>query len=47
MVTGRADLSSVSEAKSAGVTGYIRKPFSARQLEAKLRIILQRNEQSA
>ena len=42
MVTGRADMDSVVEAKSAGVTGYIRKPFSHRELEAKLRIILAR-----
>ena len=40
MVTGRSDLESVVEAKSSGVTGYIRKPFSAKQLEAKLKIIL-------
>lgn len=42
MVTGRSDMDSVVEAKAAGVTGYIRKPFSPRQLEAKLRIIMQR-----
>jgi CheY-like chemotaxis protein len=42
MVTGRSDMDSVIEAKSSGVTGYIGKPFSASQLEAKLRIILQR-----
>ncbi len=41
MVTGRTDVDSVMEAKIAGVTGYIRKPFSAAQLEVKLRIILQ------
>ena len=39
MVTGRTDLESVIEAKSSGVTAYIRKPFSAKQLEAKLKII--------
>ena len=39
MVTARADQSSVLEAKSSGVTGYISKPFSASQLEAKLRVI--------
>ncbi len=44
MVTGRSDMESVVEAKSSGVTGYIRKPFSPVQLEAKLRIILQRME---
>ncbi len=42
MVTGRSDLESVVEAKSSGVTAYIRKPFSPAQLEAKLRIVLQR-----
>lgn len=42
MVTGRTDLESVVEAKSSGVTGYIRKPYSPAQLEAKLRIIMQR-----
>ncbi len=40
MVTGRSDKESVVEAKSSGVTAYIRKPFSPKQLEAKLRIIL-------
>lgn len=42
MVTGRSDMESVIEAKSSGVTAYIRKPFSAKQLEAKLRIIVSR-----
>lgn len=40
MVTGRSDAASVLEAKSSGVTSYIRKPFSSQQLEAKLRIIM-------
>ena len=40
MITGRADMDSVVEAKSCGVTGYIRKPFSQTELEAKLRIIV-------
>ena len=40
MVTGRTDMESVVEAKSSGVTAYIRKPFSPKQLEAKLRIVL-------
>lgn len=40
MVTGRSDLESVVEAKSSGVTAYIRKPFSPKQLEAKLKIII-------
>lgn len=42
MVTGRGDMESVVEAKSSGVTGYIRKPFSPAQIEAKIRVILQR-----
>ena len=40
MITSRGDLDSVMAAKSANVTGYIRKPFSPAQLEAKIRIIL-------
>jgi len=42
MVTGRDDMDSVVEAKSSGVTAYIRKPFSAAQLEAKMRIASKR-----
>jgi two-component system, chemotaxis family, chemotaxis protein CheY len=42
MVSGRADKESIMEAKNSGVTAYIRKPFSVHQLEAKLRIMLQR-----
>ncbi|MBI1238760.1 MAG: response regulator [Alphaproteobacteria bacterium] len=42
MVTGRTDRESVLQAKTAGVTGYIAKPFSYRQLEAKLRALLGR-----
>jgi DNA-binding response OmpR family regulator len=37
MVSGRADQSSVLEAKAAGVSGYLAKPYSCKQLEAKLR----------
>ena len=40
MITSRGDLDSVMAAKSANVTGYIRKPFSLAQLDAKIRIIL-------
>ena len=39
MITGAADGDSVAKAKSAGVTGYIRKPFSAEELQKKLRVI--------
>lgn len=44
MVTGRGDMESVVEAKTSGVTGYVRKPFSPVQLEAKIRIILKKRE---
>jgi two-component system chemotaxis response regulator CheY len=47
MLTGRSDIDSVAEAKSCGVTAYIRKPFSPANLEIKLRVIkskLQNNE---
>jgi DNA-binding response OmpR family regulator len=43
MVTGRADKKSVMEAKDSGVNGYICKPFSPVQLEAKLRILINKN----
>ncbi len=39
MVTGRGDMDSVVEAKASGVTGYIVKPFSSAQLEAKVRVV--------
>lgn len=42
MVTGRNDMESVVEAKTSGVTGYIRKPYSAAELEVKLRVILKK-----
>lgn len=44
MITGRSDMDSVIEAKSSGVSGYIRKPFSKAQLEAKLRIMMKQVE---
>jgi len=34
------DVESVTAAKKHGVTAYIRKPISSKQLEAKLRVIL-------
>ncbi len=40
MVSGRCDKKSVLEAKIAGVSAYIRKPFSPGQMEAKLRIMM-------
>jgi two-component system chemotaxis response regulator CheY len=39
MVTSRADKDSVVEAKLAGVTAYIRKPFSPAELESKIRVL--------
>ena len=42
MITGRGDHGSVVEAKNFGVTGYIRKPYSSAQIEAKLRIQVQK-----
>jgi len=42
MITGRGDMESVVEAKASGVTAYIRKPFSPQQLEAKMRVMLQK-----
>lgn len=47
MVTGRSDMDSVVEAKSAGVNGYIKKPFSPAQLEVKLRVAKKKAEQAA
>lgn len=43
MVTGRGDVESIMEAKKSGVTAYVKKPFSAVQLEAKLRIVAARS----
>lgn len=40
MITGRSDVDSVMEAKSSGVTAYISKPYTSKQLEAKLRVVL-------
>lgn len=42
MITGRSDVTSVTEAKASGVTCYISKPFSLDQLELKLTIIMRR-----
>lgn len=39
MITGTADITSVSEAKAAGVTAYIKKPFSQDELKKKLVIL--------
>lgn len=42
MITGKSDMQSVIDARAAKVSAYIRKPFSLNQLEAKLRIIHQK-----
>ena len=44
MITGRADTNSVIDARNAGVNGYIRKPFSMKELEQKILSILFRDE---
>jgi len=41
LLTGRADAESVLAARERGVSGYLRKPFSAEQLKAKLVIMAQ------
>jgi len=43
MVTGRGDMDSVMEARGSGVSGYIVKPFSPLQMEAKLRIVAKKS----
>jgi two-component system chemotaxis response regulator CheY len=40
MVTGKSDKNSVIEAKVAGVSAFIRKPFSPEQLETKLKMLV-------
>lgn len=37
MVTGRNDIASVMTAKETGVSGYIRKPFSVKELDVKIK----------
>jgi len=47
MITGSADADSVAKAKDSGVTAYIRKPFSAGQLEKKLNVVARLNNLAA
>ena len=47
MVTGRNDIASVKEAKDNQVSGYIRKPFSMKELEAKIKVIWERQQKNA
>ena len=42
LITGRADRESVIAARDAGVTAFIAKPFSSTQLEAKMRLAIER-----
>lgn len=42
MVTAKSDVASVKAAMSEGVSGYIVKPFTAAQLEVKLRVLFKR-----
>ncbi len=39
MITGRCDKNSVMHAKMAGVTAFIKKPFSPDELECKLKVL--------
>jgi len=44
MLTGRTDLDSVVAAKKAGITGYLIKPVSPLQLQAKVAVLLRDRE---
>ncbi len=46
MLTGRADLSSVMEARDFGVSDYLIKPFTPENLEAKLARLVRRRTAS-
>lgn len=46
IVSGRGDHDSVVTAKKAGVAGYIRKPFSPKQVETRILGALQRTQES-
>jgi len=47
MVTGRADSGSIWEAKEASVSAFVSKPFSQAQLEARMRIVLAKQQRVA
>ena len=47
MITTSADIDSVAEAISCGVSGYLKKPFSAAQLQRKLEILALPNGRNA
>jgi two-component system, chemotaxis family, chemotaxis protein CheY len=42
MLTARGDAASVIAAKQSGVSGYLAKPFSQKDLEAKIRVLAMR-----
>jgi two-component system chemotaxis response regulator CheY len=46
MVTGRNDATSITEAVRAGVAAYIVKPFSQKELEAKIAFLSSRRQAS-
>lgn len=46
MLTGRADQASITEARDAGVTAYLLKPFARAQLEAKMRASLAKQKRA-
>ena len=43
MITGAADFDSVVEAKANGITGFIKKPYSAVELHRKLKVVARIN----
>lgn len=47
MITGRADKNSVVDAKIAGVSAFIKKPFSPEQLEEKISILTALHDQKS
>lgn len=42
IISGRSDEKSMMEAKAAGVSGFIRKPYTPGQMEARLRVLVDR-----
>ncbi len=44
MVTGRADQASVIEATAHGISGYLCKPFTPEQMQARLQSVLRRRK---
>ncbi len=44
MITGAGDFDSVVEAKANGITGFIKKPYSAVELQKKLKVVARINQ---